>query len=127
MTLVVYASTTSSPVTCGLKPSGALWIDGLTPSGASSASRSATCFVYSRALWRPPVRLVDVFLDHLLLEHAVDERVGGVEIQVVVGEELLERRPLGRVLRERSADGAEVRRQTPNFWSGATRAFTCGR
>ena len=38
----------SGPVPFGLKPSGALWIDGLMPSGASSASRFATCFVYSR-------------------------------------------------------------------------------
>ena len=54
------------------------------------------------ALRRLPVRLVDVFLDHLLLEHAVDERVGRVEIQVVVGEELLEVGALGR-LRRRAA------------------------
>ena len=26
-----------------------------------------------------------------------------------------------------SADGADVRRQTPNFWFGANRAFTAGR
>ena len=76
------------------------------------------------ALRRPPVRLVDVFLDDLLLEHAVDERVGRVEIQVVVGEELLQVGALGGLRDRSSADGADVRRQTPNFWCGATRAFT---
>ena len=49
------------------------------------------------ALRRLPVRLVDVFLDDLLLEDAVDEGVGGVEIEVLVGEELFERRALGRI------------------------------
>ncbi len=49
------------------------------------------------ALRRLPVRLVDVFLDDLLLEDAVDEGVGRVEIEVLVGEKLLERGALGRV------------------------------
>ena len=52
------------------------------------------------ALRRLPVRLVDVFLDHLLLEDAVDERVGRVEIEVVVGEEFLEVGALGWLRRE---------------------------
>ena len=80
------------------------------------------------ALRRLPVRLVDVFLDDLLLEDAVDEGVGGVEIEVLVGEELLERGALGRVrATSAAAEGADVRRQTPNFSCGAMRAFTAGR
>ena len=80
------------------------------------------------ALRRLPVRLVDVFLDDLLLEDAVDEGVGGVEIEVLVGEKLLERGALGRDPRDRAAaEGADVRRQTPNFSCGAMRAFTAGR
>jgi hypothetical protein len=52
------------------------------------------------ALRRVPVRLVHVFLDDLLLEHAVDERVGRVEIEVLVLEELLQVGDLRLVLRQ---------------------------
>jgi hypothetical protein len=48
----------------------------------------------------PPVRLVDLFLDDLLLENAVDERVGRIQIQIVVGKELLEVGTLRRIRRE---------------------------
>ncbi len=57
------------------------------------------------ALRRLPVRLVDVFLDDLLLEDAVDEGVGRVEIEVLVGEKLLERGALGGVSREGGGRG----------------------
>jgi hypothetical protein len=39
------ASTTSVPVTRGLKPSGAVWIEGAMSRGATSASTSATLIV----------------------------------------------------------------------------------
>ena len=38
---------TTPGVTCGLKPSGAVWIVGLTPASAIAARIVATPFVYS--------------------------------------------------------------------------------
>ena len=71
-----------------------------------------------RALLAAPVRLVDLLLHHVVLEVAVDERVHGVEIHVVVGEEFLQLVALGWAVGERLG---RVRRQaehTPNALLG---------
>ena len=54
-----------------------------------------------RALFRAPVRLVDLLLDDLVLERPVGERVDRVEIHVVVGEECLELVALRLALHQR--------------------------
>jgi hypothetical protein len=60
------------------------------------------------ALLAAPIRLVDLLLHQFALEVAVDEGVGGVDVHVIVGEELLELVALGRACRQRLR---RVRRQ----------------
>ena len=60
------------------------------------------------ALLAAPIRLVDLLLHQFALEVAVDEGVGGVDVHVVVGEELLELVALGGARRQRLR---RVRRQ----------------
>ncbi len=94
----------SRSVTRALNPSGALAIDGAMSGGAISQSTRGdvhrTC-----AASRAPVGLVDLLLDPLALEAAVGERVHGVDVHVVLGEELPEPRALLRALHQRARGG----------------------
>jgi len=83
-----------------LKPSGALWIEGATSAGATSEHVGDVHGV-GGALLRAPVGLIDLLLHRRALERAIGEGVDGVEVHVVVGEELLELVALGRALRKR--------------------------
>ena len=105
MTFVVYSSHDVVAGDLGLEAERGALDRGIDALGGEFREQGGHLLGVLAALRRLPVRLVDVFLDDLLLEDAVDEGVGGVEIEVLVGEKLLEGGALGGIRREGGGRG----------------------